>query len=326
MTAESSLRTELRAKLDDLIRKHDLEPAADSIHSLARECIVLMRGDEAPDAPVGASRIGGLPDVPADFEWPREADRSPLCFIAQINLADLPRLTNHPLPATGLLSLFVGTDEPAPEIAFAVRHLVGPLHRQAMPTGGEPNEHYQFLVPHLLTAAVAISLPDSCSRERPDFSAFGNVGKAEDSYEELRGEAVAVGGRRIGRLLGWPVDISGDVCLDAHLTHTKRSKLRYHTHKTPERVEAEAQADLADGNMHRWEYLIETVLPLLCEYRANEAAELAAIAEWTGLFSIHSDRKVDLLIWDAGFFTTVIRRADLAAHDFGNVYCCVESS
>jgi hypothetical protein len=327
MTTESPLRPELRAKLDDLIRKHDLEPAASQIHALARECIVLMRGDEAPDAPVGASRIGGLPDVPADFEWPREADGSPLCFIAQINLADLPRLTDHPLPTTGMLSLFVGTDEPAPEIAFAVRHLDGPLHRQAMPTDGEPNEHYQFLVPHLLTTAVAISLPDYCSPDCPDFDELPGVeGDPMDRYITLCSDARQEDEVAIGQLLGWAVEISGNLNLDAHLTHTKRSKLRYHSHKTPERVEADAQKRLAEGNTPSWEYLTETVLPMLREYRANEAAELVAESEWTGLLSIHSDRKVDLLIWDAGFFTAVIRRSDLAAHDFGNVYCRVESS
>jgi uncharacterized protein YwqG len=322
----TALPPELRAKLDDLIRKHKLEPAAEVIRPLARECIVLTRGSEAPDAPLGASRIGGLADVPAKFKWPREADRSPLCFIAQINLADLPRLTNHPLPTSGLLSLFVGTDEPAPEIAFAVRHLEGPLQRQAMPMDGEPNEHYQFLVPHLMKATVAISLPDCCSRECPDFSAFASAGVAEDRYYELRGEAADVGAPRIGRLLGWPVQITGDVRRDAHLTYTKRSKLRYLTHRTPEQVEADAQKHLAAGNTQAWEYVTETVLPLLREYKANEAAELAAEAEWTGLLSIHSDRKVDLLIWDAGFFTAVIREADLAAHNFDNVYCRVESS
>ena len=40
------------------------------------------------DVPVGASKIGGAPDLPKDFEWPSWNDR-PLDFLAQINLAEV---------------------------------------------------------------------------------------------------------------------------------------------------------------------------------------------------------------------------------------------
>ena len=47
--------------------------------------------------PIGASKLGGLPDVPADFVWPRFAGTDyegvkrerPLSFMAQFDLTEL---------------------------------------------------------------------------------------------------------------------------------------------------------------------------------------------------------------------------------------------
>jgi len=49
------------------------------------------------DLPLGASRLGGSPDVPLEFEWPNREDR-PLAFLAQIDLEALncaPTLPGH---------------------------------------------------------------------------------------------------------------------------------------------------------------------------------------------------------------------------------------
>lgn len=70
---------------------------------------------------IGGSRIGGVPDVPPGFEWPRWSPSkprddkfaqpwrpdgaAPLGFIAQINLSDIPHVDDS-LPATGWLYFF----------------------------------------------------------------------------------------------------------------------------------------------------------------------------------------------------------------------------
>lgn len=57
------------------------------------------------------SRIGGSPDVPADFEWPRSSTGEPLTFVAQIDLAEVRAAglpTADVLPERGLLSFFHG--------------------------------------------------------------------------------------------------------------------------------------------------------------------------------------------------------------------------
>jgi len=55
---------------------------------------------------LGASRIGGLPDLPPNFRWPRWQGR-PLAFAAQFDLMQLPDFPDrHLLPEAGMLYFF----------------------------------------------------------------------------------------------------------------------------------------------------------------------------------------------------------------------------
>jgi uncharacterized protein YwqG len=56
------------------------------------------------------SKIGGIPDLPPEFEWP-VWDVDALAFLAQIDLAGLPKIQGLPgLPNVGLLYFFCETE------------------------------------------------------------------------------------------------------------------------------------------------------------------------------------------------------------------------
>src|SRR3989440_5994493 len=58
------------------------------------------------DISIGASRIGGVPDVPPDFKWP-ERNEMPQSFIAQLYLDEVhPYDTDGALPSRGMLWFF----------------------------------------------------------------------------------------------------------------------------------------------------------------------------------------------------------------------------
>src|SRR5690348_6088360 len=58
------------------------------------------------DISIGASRIGGVPDVPPDFKWPERND-VPQSFIAQLYLDEVhPYDTHGALPSRGMLWFF----------------------------------------------------------------------------------------------------------------------------------------------------------------------------------------------------------------------------
>ena len=80
----------------------------DAISERIRPAVRLVsRPARDEDLRVGATRVGGHPDLPRDFEWPSDDD-GPLEFVAQLNLDALARYgVGEVLPATGLLSILV---------------------------------------------------------------------------------------------------------------------------------------------------------------------------------------------------------------------------
>lgn len=90
---------------------------------------------------LGASRLGGMPDVPADFVWPASAAR-PLHFLAQIDLRDVAD-ASEALPSSGWLLFFYDARDmpwgtaPSDGDGWAVRYVdaAASLERRGRPKG-----------------------------------------------------------------------------------------------------------------------------------------------------------------------------------------------
>ncbi len=96
-----------RASVQAAFNAAGLSRCVKDIDYLARTSIRLQAtpGDET-SIPVGASKLGGVPDLPAGVNWP-EWQGLPQSFIAQIRLADAqPYDTNHQLPPQGMFWFF----------------------------------------------------------------------------------------------------------------------------------------------------------------------------------------------------------------------------
>jgi uncharacterized protein YwqG len=75
-----------------LIRAHAPERLQGALIGLLRPAIALSATPaEDSEIPIGASKFGGAPDVPADFEWPTWNEK-PLGILVQINLKKLRSL------------------------------------------------------------------------------------------------------------------------------------------------------------------------------------------------------------------------------------------
>jgi uncharacterized protein YwqG len=93
--------------LAERLKKHKLLKVADRIQAAALSSIAFTakKGDE--DAmPLGASKLGGRPDLPDGQKWP-EWKGAPMAFLGQINLKDVARYdVDKLLPSSGLLLFF----------------------------------------------------------------------------------------------------------------------------------------------------------------------------------------------------------------------------
>jgi hypothetical protein len=180
---------------------------------------------------IGESRIGGSPDVPPDFEWPRwipakqRDDKfgqpwrrdaaAPLGFIAQIDLSDVPHVDDA-LPSAGWLYFFYDrycepwgfdpADRGCCRVIFANcdRAL---LSRAEPPPDADP-EH--LAEPCLLEAWPELNLPD-------DLPAIEYGTPAFEAYQRLCDELTKVGGLTHNRLLGHPQLIQNPMELECQL-------------------------------------------------------------------------------------------------------------
>jgi uncharacterized protein YwqG len=200
--------------------------------SLARPSVRLST-QRVLDARIGKgeSRIGGVPDIPPEFEWPRWSPSiptddkfgqpwrpngdAPLGFIAQIDLSNIPHVDDS-LPATGWLYFFYdrycekwGYD---PAERGSCRVIYTNCDRSALERGELPLDAEQdhLAEPCLLEAWPELTLPD----DLPDLK-YGTP-----AYEEYRGlcdELTKAGGFTHHRILGHPQLIQNPMELECQL-------------------------------------------------------------------------------------------------------------
>src|SRR5262249_40444343 len=99
---------EIEARVREMIRASDIPPEVAAALQGSLRYSIRMRTALAQHAEptLGATKIGGQPDLPLDMPWP-EWRGAPLNFLAQIRLADIAAYDpDGELPHEGLLSFF----------------------------------------------------------------------------------------------------------------------------------------------------------------------------------------------------------------------------
>ncbi len=169
----------------------------DILLATGRDVIGLRaRKGRVADGRVGASRLGGLPDLPAGVAWPAR-DGYMFDFVGQIALADLAALDIHDLlPHDGLLSLFAGHDvTPTSEWQLDVRvahrsDALTPRDTLAPALGdtGERPRHLRPPKPHGIELVPAYYLPPPWSTWLPELTRTDRYLDVHDAIYQLTGE------------------------------------------------------------------------------------------------------------------------------------------
>jgi uncharacterized protein (TIGR02996 family) len=194
------------------LRDTDLAPKADAVLAAVRPAITFGFAKAAEGSiPVGASKYGGRPDMPAKAKWPEDYGE-PLSFLAQFNLADLQASpVARELPAAGLLSLFClydyGTD--FTKRNWRLLHFPdasGLVRREQHPD--LPEEH--VAAAGRLSFAEGPTLPDVDSPWGKELlRAVRPADPGGEAYRHLYIDDTTVGGADM--LLGHPHPFEGDV-------------------------------------------------------------------------------------------------------------------
>lgn len=133
---------------------------AETVMTLVRPAVFFLPGEPGfeDDIAIGASKIGGSPDLPEGVEWPGSA-----AFLVQINLADVPEgVLDIDLPREGLLSCFRDDDDWRNQAVLIWTKPGVALTRREIPEACEAYE------PRALTGDIVLTL-DFDRSDIPEF-------------------------------------------------------------------------------------------------------------------------------------------------------------
>lgn len=207
------------AQLMREICAQNLRPHLEPWLKLARPAFEMIVGPNE-DAPVGASRLWGDPDLPMGTTWPtfgeclrweediELADDDPCHFVAQVDLASLASSpAARVLPRQGLLSVFSHFEiERTASSALYLRHFPEKDSLRRVPHSETTSEENARMEPHRLTLKEALTIPDA--GWGPSAARMGLAANDWDALEKHRAVLVASGGGLLG-LLGHTRATSG---------------------------------------------------------------------------------------------------------------------
>ncbi len=277
---------------------------ATRLKNMIRNSIVLER-EECPQEPsLGRSKIGGVPHLPAGFQWPRYAAEGydgewasrPLSFLAQIDLRDISGLDRENLlPARGHLYFFY-------EVI-------------SQKWGFEPEDEgcarvYYFDVP--VQELCQTEFPDDLEEEaQVPLSALSFQGMDElPSYEEFC--------ELTNENLDWE-----------HYEETANAIMEPLDCAPEERCKLLGYGELIQGSM--LEECARVTAGLSCgspeDYQNISEEQKAAISQdksnWI-LLAQFGTLSEEIMFGDCGCIYFYIRKDDLAAHRFDRAWLCLQ--
>jgi hypothetical protein len=275
------------SELRQLIKKCNLAHLEEDIISIAKPIILLSAKEEEDYNAKGNSRIGGLPDLPIDFNWPETQDGKLMTFVGQLNMQDMHQAdTAGMLPDTGILYFFMGLDEPASNIEHKVIYL-------------KDNSHLVLRQPHGITVAQEDGRAYNPFKIKgtPTFSLLEDELVSSLELPDL--DAIFALEQQINNGIG---------TIGAHRTFEEEAAVFY-------KIMGERYT----------QYVAENEEKLLKHFGTRQAAD-AVIQKMKVLAKFNSEDQVGFMWWDAGCIHFYINEDDLRQLNFDNTYLALTSS
>ena len=305
------------AALEALIDQSGLGSVRDLILGSAVRCFRIFPDGEASGAPLGTTRLGGVPDLAQGVAWPRDNEGRLANFFGQFDFADLAaRVDAADLPRAGLLSLFTTELESAAKPVVVKALLTRPgasLVRAPAPAHDDDlaDPETGMLEPVFVRFAEGMSLPFHSRAFRRAISAAA----PGDGLAGVRTLAAQDGGGAIGQLLGFatPYDDT-DFYRKLYFHRVGRGGYEY-LDRWERQDEYDAFVASASGADDRAR-IDQAKLRWLFDH--GDEIRTAA-AEWRLFLRIDSNRAMNLNINDSDPIYFLMPAADLADGDFSRV-------
>lgn len=293
-----------RLEAEAIIKQADFPYKSELLEILFPSVRVTASRCPISELPLGASRMGGVPDMPESLEWPvwnipedstyrlnssLSQGKVPLDLLAQINLKELRGFVGaEDLPNSGWLYFFYATEsqvwgfDPKDKGSSCVLYYDGSLDtlKRRIPPKLSQEEYFSCL----LNFAEDWTLPNDFNPEGKPLSDSQSDNYAE-MLEELTGNSEIK-----HRLLGFPWLIQGEMELECQLVTN----------------------GIYCGNASG--------------YRSEEARQLAeGAADWRLLMQIDSDEDNPGWMWgDSGSVYFWIKDQDLRAKNFADTWLILQ--
>lgn len=280
----------------------------------ARNSIRLNIGGAAGGAELklGATRFGGRPDVPDDFKWAYyegagmfggEVKSRPLSFLAQFDLEEITEYdTENLLPKTGVLSFFYELESQTQsydpdEKGFARVYWFedkSALHTAEFPDDlGANKPGFDYRLPTLKITAKS----EKSYQSYPDF--LLQRAKLVENWEEFEAAQKSIGiaaESNLSKLLGWANPFQDNMTIQCEL-------------------------------LSRGYYLGDREGRSEVTQLDRQEAEQWSAQDWLPLFQLDTvtDGDFKLMFGDLGRIYFYIRRDDLAARNFDDVWIFLQS-
>ena len=265
---------------------------AEILESMAADCIEIKtsKSDESEFA-LGESKIGGVPHLPADFEWGL-FNGKPLAFLAQINLEQVSEYdTDGLLPKTGILYFFhEGGDtvwgfDPEHKGGFRTVYYNGDISElKPVPLPDDLDDYLKFSSCRLQFSREK-SYPSNLYELRHVFFGSDESEDDDDFYDITLEDS----GRTIHKLFGYPDLIQGDIFMECQL----------------------AGSGLYCGDPGVYD-----------DPRAKELGK--GVQDWILLFQTDTDENAGMDWGDAGRVYYAIKKQDLISGNFDEVWAVLQ--
>lgn len=265
--------------------------------------------------PLGVSKMGGLPDLPANFVWPYYGDK-PLTFIGQFRLSELaPHDTSGLLPKTGRLYFFYEADEAGlfevPDrnvwrLAY-IEDEAAPLVRTVHPTFQGKWGLIQSLPAHAIRYVDALSMPIVFWNSRMDVGVdFEDVSQSGQSIDNVKSDAIPAAFNSYWEIVSPFIDHP----LHFWFGHPCRYQNLVEREAVIESEQISLQQDSQTGLYH---------------YTDEQLAHIQSqMQQWQFLFQIDTDASLGVTWGETGSLYICIPKASLANRQFQDCWTIMQ--